>query len=275
MGGKLRGSATGETAKAPRERASDRAAVRRGRGLSEAPSPSQADAALDLLRARIIDLTLEPGSRIDERLLVERFGLGRTPAREALNRLAAEGFVRILPQRGGTYVRKLDIDEMGEVLIAQQLAESIAAQMCRLDDPDLIEDLRAIQADYRQCVAERAFLAITQLNHAFHLRIHQTIGNWLLYEHAQNVHHHVQRLLLYIYKAETREPTLQSAQFASNLEQHDEIIDVLAAGDRERLIVLLPDHSRYTKHRLVQLLQSRTVDTLVHDVGDLDMPIAT
>src|SRR6202048_623975 len=75
---------------------------------------SQTDAALDLIRSRIVDMSLEPGSRIDERLLVDRFKLGRTPAREAINRLVAEGFVNIVPQRGGTYVCKLDLDEMGE-----------------------------------------------------------------------------------------------------------------------------------------------------------------
>ena len=85
-------------------------------------------------------------------MLIDRFKLGRTPAREAINRLVAEGFVNILPQRGGTYVRKLDLDEMGEVIVAHQLAELIVGQMCRFDDPSLLPDLLAIQRRYTECV---------------------------------------------------------------------------------------------------------------------------
>lgn len=235
---------------------------------------SQTDAALDVIRSRIIDMTLEPGSRIDERILIDRFKLGRTPAREAINRLVAEGFVKIMPQRGGTYVRKLDFDEMGEIVVAHQLAESILSQMCRLDDPSLAPDLMAIQRRYTDSVKRRDFLAITQLNQDFHLRMHDTIGNALFYDFAESTHRHVRRLNVYIYQAEQADPEFQSEQFAANLDQHNQIIEAVARRDRPALIELLPDHAKYTQRRLVRLLQNKSVGPLRPNLSELRSPLA-
>ncbi len=245
-----------------------------GGASGETRLPSQTDTALDVIRSRIIDMTIEPGSRIDERLLVDRFRLGRTPAREAINRLVAEGFVNIMPQRGGTYVRKLDLDEMGEVVVAHQLAESILGQMCHLDDASLLPDLMAIQRKYTDCVRRREFLAITQLNQDFHLRMHRTIGNALFYDFAESTHRHVRRLNVYIYERESADPEFQSAQFASNLDQHNQIIEAVEKRDRTALIELLPDHAKYTQIRLLRLLQGKSVGRLQLNLSALRAPLA-
>ena len=147
---------------------------------------SQTDAALEVIRSRIIDMRLKPGSRIDERILTDRFRLGRTPAREAISRLVAEGFVKIIPQRGGTYVRKLDLEEMGEIVVAHQLAESVLGQLCKMSDITLLPDLKAIQRRYVEHVRKREFLMITEVNREFHLRMYRAIGNSLFYEFAES-----------------------------------------------------------------------------------------
>ena len=237
-----------------------------------APIPSQTDAALDFIRSRIIDLTLEPGSRIDERLLISQFRLGRTPAREAINRLVAEGFVKILPKRGGTYVRKLDFAEMGEVIVAHQMTESVLGQMCRLDDPTLVPDLKAIHRKYVDCVAKRDFLEITKLNQEFHLRLHQTVGNALFYDFARSTHRHVRRLNVFIYKAEMVEPANQSIQFANDLDQHNQIIEAVEQGNREALAELLPTNARLNQTRLLRLLENKTVGRLTLDLSEIDVP---
>ena len=231
--------------------------------------PSQTDAALDLIRSRIVDLTLEPGSRIDERILVDQFQLGRTPAREAINRLVAEGFVRIMPQRGGTFVRKLDLDEMGEVVMAHQLVESVLGQICKLDDPLLWSDLMAIQRSYTECVKRRDFLAITQLNQDFHLRLYRTVGNALIYDFAETTHRHVRRLNVFIYQREMADPEFQSTQFAMNLDQHNRIIEAVQRRDRDTLVTLLPEHAKYTQRRLVRLLDGPLLPPLQANLAEM------
>ena len=232
-------------------------------------SGSQTEAALDMIRSRIIDMTLEPGSRIDEPLLIKTFKLGRTPAREAINRLVAEGFVRILPQRGGTYVRKLDFDEMGEVIVAHQVVESIVAELCQLNDPSLVSDLTAIQRRYIDAVKQREYLAITQLNQDFHLRLHRTVGNALFYDFAKSTHLHLRRLNVYVYLREAADPEFQSEQFASNLDQHDRIIQAVEKRDRNTLTDLLPDHAKYTQRRLMRLIEAKSIGRLGPHLANL------
>lgn len=234
--------------------------------------PSQTDAALDLMRAKIIDLTLEPGSRIDEPLLIKKFKLGRTPAREAINRLVAEGLVNIVPNRGGTYVRGLDFREIGEVVAAQQLAESILAQLCRFEDPTLVADLEAIQERYVREVEQRTYLGITSVNEEFHLRMHRSLGNSFFFEFAQSTHRQVRRLLVLIYKMEEAEQNVLNDQFEMNLDEHRQIIEAIRKHDRARLRELLPHHARQAQQRLLRLLSSKTIEPLTLDLRPLGLP---
>jgi DNA-binding GntR family transcriptional regulator len=241
-------------------------------GAEDPALSTQTEAALDLIRSKIVDMTLEPGSRVDERLLIEQFKLGRTPAREAINRLTAEGFVTMRPQRGGTYVRKLDLDEMGQVIVAHELAETILGQLCDMDDPTALSDLKDIQRRYVDSVKRRQFLEITLLNQAFHLRLHRTVGNNLFYDFAESTHRHVRRLNVYIYLSESREPAYQSSQFEMNIEQHNRIIDIFASKDRDRMSEMLPQHAKNNQTRLVRLLQKKSLGNLRLDLSAIRVP---
>ncbi|MBN8943021.1 MAG: GntR family transcriptional regulator [Rhizobiales bacterium] len=259
--------AAGKPAKAAKETRSAEDTLR--------AKPSQTDAALDLMRSKIIDLTLEPGSRIDEPLLIKEFKLGRTPAREAINRLVAEGLVNIVPNRGGTYVRGLDFREIGEVVAAQQLAESILAQLCRFEDPTLLVDLEAIQQRYVREVEQRTYLGITSVNEEFHLRMHRSIGNSFFFEFAQSTHRHVRRLLVLIYKMEEAEQNVLDDQFEMNLDEHRQIIEAIRKRDRARLKELLPAHAQQAQQRLLRLLSGKAIGPLSLDLRPLDLTART
>jgi DNA-binding GntR family transcriptional regulator len=223
------------------------------------PRLTQTDEALEKIRSRIIDLRMAPGSRIDEPLLLSDFGLGRTPAREAINRLVAEGFVNVLPNRGGTFVRKLDLEEIGQIVVAHQLAENVLGQLFNLDDESMVEDLENIQSRYEGAVRDLDYLLITALNEEFHLRIHRSMGNTFFFDFAQSTHRHVRRLNVHLYKLESAEPQTHDEQFRKNLREHDSIIDAIRAKDRTTLITILPEHARGTQERLLRILQSKTV----------------
>ena len=230
---------------------------------AEAPA-SQTEAALDHIRSSIIDLTIPPGSRIDENLLLNAFQLGRTPAREASNRRAAEGLVNIQPNRGGTFVRKLDFEEIGQILIAHQVSENVLGQLCRFDDEGLLADLAAIQKAYRIQVEARRYLDITALNEQFHMRMNRSIGNGFIETFAQSTHRHIRRLLVYLYRLEAAGPELpHNEAFERNLGEHDRILEIVAAQDRAALIALLPEHARHTQDRLVRILASKQIEPFV------------
>ncbi len=234
---------------------------RAGKSVSVAPEngrkTSQTETALDLIRSKIIDLSLAPGSKLDEPLLVNEFKLGRTPAREAISGLVAEGLASIFPNRGGTFVRGLDLPEIGEVLMAYQLVETVLAQLCRFDDPGLVSDLENIQSRYVEEVRAKSFLGITSVNEEFHLRMHRSIGNGFFYEFALSTHRHVRRLLVLLYKMETTEKNLLETQLKINLGEHEDIIDAIRRGDRIALNAALPEHARQAQTRLQQIMDKK------------------
>jgi DNA-binding GntR family transcriptional regulator len=248
-----RGSARG------RAKGTSRETVKKRRGAS------QTEAAVDLIRLKIIDMSLEPGSKLDEPLLRNHFKLGRTPAREAISRLVAEGLVTIFPNRGGMFVRGLDLIEIGEVMMAYQLVESVLAQLFRFEDQNLVADLEEIQARYTHEVRRKSFLGITSVNEEFHLRMHRSIGNALFYEFALSTHRHVRRLLVLIYKIENTERNVLESQMEINIGEHVGIIDAIRHGDRAKLNQLLPAHAQQAQTRLTRILSKKRVPPITVD----------
>ena len=111
---------------------------------------SLADKAYHAIRGLIVSLELAPGAVIDERALIERLGIGRTPVREALRRLAQERLVEVYPRRG-MFVTGVDVRELArlsEVRVvlepeAARLAAERATEADRAELSALIEELDA------------------------------------------------------------------------------------------------------------------------------------
>lgn len=94
---------------------------------------SQGERVYEWVRNRIIDGTLEPGSRVREREVADELGVSRIPIREAFPRLEAEGFLRTLPRRGAVVapMEREDIVELFDVRASLEvLAARLAAQRC-------------------------------------------------------------------------------------------------------------------------------------------------
>jgi DNA-binding GntR family transcriptional regulator len=98
---------------------------------------SLADKAYTTIRDMIVGLELRPGSLLSERALIERVGVGRTPTREALQRLAQERFVEVYPRRG-MVVTPVEIRDLAEICEVRIELESQAARLAagRLTAPD-------------------------------------------------------------------------------------------------------------------------------------------
>ena len=127
---------------------------------------SLTDQATGTVRDRILDLSLLPGMTLDERYLQERFEFGRTPMREALNRLIVEGLVVARGPRG-VQVLPLDIGSAIELFDAYVMSERMVASAVRFADPNLVPDLAGLQDDYIQNLDETSLLRVTELNARF------------------------------------------------------------------------------------------------------------
>src|SRR5512145_909709 len=114
--------------------------------LSLAPRALYEEVA-ELLRQRIFRRELEPGSWIDEVKLAEEYGISRTPLREALKVLAAEGLVTMKVRRGA-YVTEMSEKDLTDVYHLLSLLESDAAGVVASEATDAeLEELKVLHAE--------------------------------------------------------------------------------------------------------------------------------
>jgi DNA-binding GntR family transcriptional regulator len=215
-------------------------------------SGGTADAAI-IIRNRILDLTLPPGSRIDDRLLMDRFSMGRTPAREAFNRLASEGLI-IIERNRGAFVRPLDIQHIQHFFDAYIASERIVGYFCRLDDPTLERDLDAIQRSYLEAYAKERLLQMTRANARLHGRIAVATRNEYVAENALRLYNHARRLSYFSYMLEQDFIPDQRETQAMIKADHDDIIDTVRKKTEGRLVDILSRHAVMFHSRITRVL---------------------
>jgi GntR family transcriptional regulator, rspAB operon transcriptional repressor len=122
----------------------------------------------DVLRGAIVTLAFRPGEVLDKGLICERLGVSRFPVSEALARLAAEGLVDILPQRGTS----VSLVRVAEVLEHMLIRRAIEAEAVRLlaghPDKELIDELRGNLAQQARAADEEDSEGFHQLDLEFH-----------------------------------------------------------------------------------------------------------
>ena len=129
------------------------------------------------VREDIIGLRLSPGADLDEASLEERFGVSRTPVREALIRLASEGLIVLLPNRGAR-VTHIDISDVPQLFESLELCQraTIRWAAARRTNEDVAE-LRAINQRFLQAAQNRDTDLMGEVNKEFHLLIGRVCGN--------------------------------------------------------------------------------------------------
>ncbi len=187
------------------------------------------------LRAAILDVALAPGAVIAEHDIAERFGVSRTPVREALLRLADERLVDVKPQRG-TFVARLSLRRIEEALFVRravecQILERVAAR----------EDRVAVAARLAAIVAEQAAAidagdigpaldADTRFHHAL-VVASGLDGVWSVVAEARDLHHRIRAIAV---------PELGSA--AQAIRDHRAIVRAVRDGEAVRATRAMAKH---------------------------------
>jgi DNA-binding GntR family transcriptional regulator len=172
----------------------------------------------------IITAQLPPGARLDEQELAKRFGVSRTPVREALRELAATGLVVIRPHRGAT-VAGITSERLSELFEALVEVESLCARLAALK-MTREERLRlsAIHEEAREIVVTDPD-AFFDLNERFHAAIYRGARNSLFDDVARNVH----TRMWAIFKVQLRVTPRAPQSFA----EHEKIVQAIVRGDAE------------------------------------------
>jgi DNA-binding GntR family transcriptional regulator len=191
------------------------------------------DKAYHLIRQRIITLELPPTSAIDEQALMEELRLGRTPIREALQRLAAENLVSIIPRRG-MFVAEISLTDLQQVFELRMMLEGFCARLAaqRVSERQLADMERLIQELEHVPGGDRK--ALMSIDEQYHELLYEAADNEFLADSLRRLHalsFRIWHLVL---------DRLDSVREA--MEQHIEITKALRARDEERAEKLLQQH---------------------------------
>ena len=179
----------------------------------------------ETLRNEIVELALAPGSPVDELQLAERFSLSRTPIREALVRLAAEGLITTLPNRA-TIVSNIDFLNLPHFFDALTLMYRVTTRLAAANhqEGDLAR-IRAAQADFARAVEARDALAMIVANRDFHLEIAQAGRNRYYAELFRQLLDEGRRILRLYYSS------FHDVLPPQYVAEHEEMIAAVAARD--------------------------------------------
>jgi len=192
---------------------------------------------IPLLRDMIMNGDLRPGEKIQERALCVRFGVSRTPLREALKVLASEGLVILNPNRGATIARISDkeIDDLFPIIGAlEALAGEIA---CAVIKPAQLKRLRAMHDDMLDHYRNGRAVPYLKLNQAIHAMLFEIAGNAELTQlyNTLIVRTHAARFVAKKSPERWREA----------VEDHEQMMQALVARDGARLGRVLRTHLQH------------------------------
>jgi DNA-binding GntR family transcriptional regulator len=225
------------------------------------PQLSMVDEAAAIIRDKILELSLPPGRPVNSAWLIDSLKLGRTPVREALNRLASEGLIHI-ERNQSIRIHPLDIDEINQLLEALRVAERVSGYYCDFTDESLLGDVLRMQANQRNALRERHYLEASYWNAAFRSRLSATCRNHHLIEFHQRTINHARRLSCLVYAMEAKDPLYYEGQLARLETIHAELVHAIAAKDRTRLLAVLAQHVSILRGRIARALQ-------VADLGEM------
>jgi len=188
----------------------------------------------ELLRQRIFKRELEPGSWIDEMKIAEEFGISRTPLREALKVLAAEGLVTMKVRRGA-YVTEVSEKDLSDVYHLLSLLESDAAGVVaqRATDEQL-KELQTLHKELETATGNRdKFFA---LNERFHMRLLEIAGNRWRDQMVAD--------LRKVMKLNRQNSLLKAGRVKESMLEHRAIMEALVRRDTKAAVKKMQEHFR-------------------------------
>lgn len=208
----------------------------------------RADALRDQLEQDIVTGVLGPGMRLDEQRLAARFGVSRTPIREALMQLATAGLVELQPRRGA-FVAGLSLKgviERFEVMAALEgTCGALAAR--RITEAQRRELLEAHEGCEREAASGDAD-AYYYANERFHRVLYRASNNAYLAEQAGQLHDRLKPYRRLQLRARSR--------VAASLAEHAAIVAAIVAGESATAERILKDHILIQGERLTDFIAS-------------------
>lgn len=199
------------------------------------------------LRRLILTLELEPGLAVSEAALMKRYNWGRTPLREAFQRLAEQGLLQTIPQLGAV-VTALNLFDFVEVMDAMSLVIGPAAALAckRLTESELSQ-LDELVAQGEVAVRDGNFERLSELDYEFHSVLAQATGNRYLSDYLRRLHQIARRFNFAAWKRE-RNAT-------PSLDEHRQLAAIFRARDVSAAKSAMLQHIESARQRVIGTIQ--------------------
>lgn len=201
---------------------------------------TRSDEVYHRLRTDILELNLRPGDQLDEDQLASSYGVSRTPVREALRRLGADGLVTLRPHRGA-YVSEISLREIWEIEQVCELVEPFAArhaagQMSSTIMTELRNEMNELDIDNPQ---RDDYIRYMQLDVRFHNAILDAAGNTIMRDMVTHLYRRMNavRLIANLHR------------FNQSISEHRDILDAIEAGDGDAAHEAALHHIRQRAYR--------------------------
>ena len=200
------------------------------------------------LRQRIVEGAIAPGAKLNERELSEQLQVSRTPLREAIKMLAAEGLVELLPNRGAVAASlgEQDVADTFELIAGLEgLSGELAAQ--RIDAAELAE-IRALHYEMLAAYTRRDLSAYYGLNARIHGLVNAAARNSALTQTWRNVNARLQALRF--------RSNFDEAKWQRAVAEHERMVELLAARDGAALRALMVQHLEHKRDAVLELMRA-------------------
>lgn len=216
---------------------------------------------LETIRDAILKGSLKPGERVSEPELAERFGISRTPIREAFRQLESEGYLVVIPRKGAV-VASLSERDVVEFYAIKSILEGHAARIAaeRMTERDL-ERLETINSRLQQIAADGDIKTFFRVHNEFHELFIKASGNDKLVELINQLVLKFNRLRL--------ASLAQPGRMAISVQEHRKIIEAFRKHDGEQADNLVRRTATIGAEVLIQSLaqeQGRQVATPIRRV---------
>ena len=205
-----------------------------------------ADKLISDIRKEVSSGILKPGDQLEVTALAERFGVSRTPIREAIRTLVESGVLETRPRKG-SFVRVLSAKQLLDLF---QVAAELEGMACRLAALSLTkENVEAIESGLAKCTQAAEFqnnVEYAMANLDFHTAIHNASGNdWLIEQLRQlQINLNSYRTMPYEIRGRLKKST----------DEHKIICDAILSGDGEHACNLMRDHMMLQGKRLPSII---------------------
>jgi DNA-binding GntR family transcriptional regulator len=204
--------------------------------------------AYQAIKEKIIALELPPAALVDEAQLAAELGIGLTPVRQALRRLALENLVVILPRRG-TLVADLNFSDLQKIFEIRSELEALAADLAaQRATRDQLLEMENLLMGVEALIAANDNQPLIELDRALHALIARCAHNEFLEQTLDGLYGHVLRL----WNLSLHQMNVLSAA----MEEHRQILDALKAGNGERAALVMRAHVRHFQEEFRRTFQN-------------------